>query len=295
MASGNTITDSLEDSKETIIAAARIVREQKGVMPTLVDRETLAKNTGLSWNEISLAQLTAQNVTETTILDNPQQLSDTLFTVTPTVTGIQTLITNRVGERLSKKSVTKFGSLAQNAMQRKKDIDGLTAIDSATTTLGADGAALVSGHIRAARSRITSNATEPNFTGLISGVFHGFVIKDIEDEILDPSSGALQLQIEGGMAAKTFANGYRGPIGGVLLHEDGNISINSGDDATWGVFAKDSLVLVEGFSPRTFTRFRPDIGGGATEMFMYDEYAYGERSAGNWLFRGRSDATAPTS
>ena len=62
MASGNTITDSLEDSRETIIAAARIVREQKGVMPTLVDRETLARNTGTTWNEISLAQLTAQNV-----------------------------------------------------------------------------------------------------------------------------------------------------------------------------------------------------------------------------------------
>ncbi len=200
-----------------------------------------------------------------------------------------------MGLRLSKKSIAKFGSLAQNAMQRKKDIDGLTAIDSATTTLGANGASLVSGHIRAARARITSNTTEPNFTGLISMVAHGFVIKDIEDEILDPSSGALQLQIEGGMAAKSFANGYRGPVGGVLLHEDGNISIDTAVDASGGIFAKDSLVLVEGFSPRTFTRFEPQIGGGATSMFMYDEYAYGERSAGNWLFRIRSDATAPTS
>jgi len=28
---------------------------------------------------------------------------------------------------------------------------------------------------------------------------------------------------------------------------------------------------------------------------MYDEYAYGERSAGNWLFEVISDATTPTS
>ena len=96
MASGNTVTDSLADSLPTAIAKARQVREQRGVMTQLVSKETLANNTGLTWNEISLAALTAQSVTESTELDNPQQLSDTLFSVTPTVVGIETLITDRV-------------------------------------------------------------------------------------------------------------------------------------------------------------------------------------------------------
>ena len=54
-------------------------------------------------------------------------------------------------------------------------------------------------------------------------------------------------------------------------------------------------MLVQGRSPRTATVRREDIGGGATVVYLYDEYAYGERSAGNWLFEVYSDATAPTS
>ncbi len=294
MASGNTVTDSLADSLPTAIAKARQVREQRGVMTQLVSKETLANNTGLTWNEISLAALTAQSVTESTELDNPQQLSDTLFSVTPTVVGIETLITDRVGRRLSSKSIAQFGGLAQNAIQRKKDQDGLTAVDGATTQLGSSGASLVTGHIRAARSRITSNTTEPNFGATINAVFHGFQIKDIEDEILVQSSGALQADSLGTTYAdKTFVNGFRGMVGGVNIHEDGNLTITS-NAAKGGVFSKDALVLVQGHSPRSETERRPAVGGGASAVFLYDEYAYGERSSGNWLYEVISDATTPT-
>ena len=77
MAVGNTITDSLADSIPTMIASARIVREFAGVMPNLVDRQRLDENTGTVWNEVSMAKLSAQAVTESTELDNPQQMSDT--------------------------------------------------------------------------------------------------------------------------------------------------------------------------------------------------------------------------
>ena len=85
MAVGNTITDSLADSIPTMIASARIVREFAGVMPNLVDRQRLDENTGTVWNEVSMAKLTAQAVTESTELDNPQQMSDTLLSITRTV------------------------------------------------------------------------------------------------------------------------------------------------------------------------------------------------------------------
>ena len=68
MAVGNTITDSLADSIPTMIASARIVREFAGVMPNLVDRQRLDENTGTVWNEVSMAKLSAQAVTENTEL-----------------------------------------------------------------------------------------------------------------------------------------------------------------------------------------------------------------------------------
>jgi len=54
-------------------------------MPQLVDKQTLGEGIGLSWQEITYAQLTAQAITETTELDNPQQIADSLLTITPTV------------------------------------------------------------------------------------------------------------------------------------------------------------------------------------------------------------------
>jgi hypothetical protein len=291
MAVGNTTTDALADSLPTVIASARQVREFEGVMPQLVDKVSLGEGEGLTWNEISLAQLTAQAVTELTKLDNPQQMSDTLFSITPTVVGIHTLVTDRVAARISKKSYAKLGSLAQNAIQRKKDEDGLVVLDGATTSLVGAGVALSPGHIAAAGYRITSNTTEAGNPPL-RGVLHGFQIKDIYDTV---TSGIGTYPVPEGESARVFKEGFRGKINSVEIFEDGNITIDASDDAKGGVFAKDAIVLVQGRALRTETRREPDIGGGATSMWIYDEYAYGERSAGNWLYEIYSDSTAPTS
>ena len=293
MAAGDTITQSLADSLDTVVASARQVREQEGVMPNLVDKVTLEEGTGTSWREISMAQLTAQAITETTRLDNPQQMSDTAFAITPTVVGIQTLITDRVAARVNKKSYAQLGSLAQNSIQRKKDEDGLAAIDGATTQLNTANSALASGFIAAAVYQISSNATEPG-NPPYRAVFHGFSLKDIWDALTAAVDTASRADISG-IPARVFTEGLRGKIAGCEIYEDGNLTIDSDGDAKGGVFAQEAIVLVQGRSPRTATIRREDIGGGATVMYLYDEYAYGERSAGNWLFEIIAAATAPTS
>ena len=291
MAAGDTITQSLTDSLDTVVASARQIREFEGVMPNLVDKITLAEGTGLSWREVSMAALTEPTVTETTVLDNPQQMSDSLMTITPTVTGIQTLITDRVASRLNPKAYAQLGSLAQNAIQRKKDEDGLTVLDGATPDLPGAGNTLTSGHIASAVYRISSNTTEPG-NPPYRCVLHGFQIKDIFDEIV---VGIGTYNVPEGLTARGFAEGFRCQIANSQIYEDGNISIITGDDAKGGGFAQEAIILVQGRAPRTATVRREDIGGGATVVYLYDEYAYGERSAGNWLYEIQSDATAPTS
>jgi hypothetical protein len=291
MPSGDTTTTALADSLPSVIAAARQVREFEGVMPQLVDTVTLAEGTGNVWNEISLAQLTSQQVTETTHLDNPQQMSDTLFSITPTVVGIHTLVTDRVAARISKLAYSKLGTLAQNANQRKKDDDGITVLDGATTSIPGAGSTLTFGNIAAATVRISSNTTERG-TPPYRCVLHGFQLKDVYDEI---TAGVGTYPVGEGLTARVFADDFRGMIGGAQVYEDGNITIDASADAKGGVFAKDAIVLVQGRRPRTETRREPHIGGGATSIFLYDEYAYGERSSGNWLYEIYSDATSPTS
>lgn len=294
MASGYTTTSALSDSLNSLVAAARIVREFDGVMTQLVDKVTLDEGSGLTWNEISLAKLTAQAVSETTELDNPQQVSDTNFPLTPTISGVHMVLTDRVQRRISKLAYSKLGQLGQNAIQRKKDVDGLVVLDGFTSLSGA-GTTLASGVISSARYRISSNATEPGKPPYRC-VLHGFQIKDLSDELV---SGVGTYNVADGPTATVFKTGFTLPISGVEIYEDGNITIDSSDDAKGGVFAKDAIVLVQGKAPWRETRREPHIGGGADSVFLYDEYIFGERLAGGttsaWGFEVLSDATSPTS
>ena len=291
MPTGNTTTGALADSLPTMIASARLIREYEGVMPQLVDRQTLAEGTGLDWNEISLAQLVASAVTESTVLDNPQQMADTLLTSTPTVAGIETLVNDRVARRISKIVYQKIGALAQNAIQRKKDEDGLTVLDSGNTTSSpGGGTTLTSGHIASAVANIQGNTTEPG-PAPYRAVLHSFQIKDLYDEAV---SGLGTYPVPEGFTARVFSEGFSGMISGAGVFRDDNITI-SGTNAKGGVFARDAIILVQGHSPRVETKRRPEVGGGATSLYHYDEYAYGFRSSTNWLAEIQSDAAAPSS
>ena len=295
---GNTTTSNLSDSLPTIIASARIVREYEGTMTSdsVVDKVTLDENTGTIWNEVRLDKLTAQGVSETTMLDNPQQMSDSLLSLTPTVAGIQTIVTDRVYRRLSSNVLAQIGVLGQNALQRKKDKDGLTQLDSFSTALCGAGATLTVGHISAGQSRIFGNTTEPAPPGNVSVVLHPFQLKDIQDQLTvgittTASNGAGSVD---GLTAEMIRNGYSGQLFNANVFTDGNISIDSSDDAKGGIFHQMAIILVEGHAPKAENRRRPDIGGGAEEIFLYDEYIFGERRD-EWGYDLYSDATAPTS
>lgn len=290
MPTGNTTTDALQDSLPTVISEARIIREFEGVMTQLVEKHTLGEGIGLSWNEISLSQLTAMTIDESTVLDNPQQMVDTLLTVTPTQVGIETLITDLVAKRISKNAYAKTGSLAQNAMERKKDEDGITVLDGFSVELSGTGTTLTSGHIGAGVSQIQGNATEPGHPPFRC-VLHPYQIHDIEDEIL---AGVGTYPLGEGLTARVFTEGFSGMVNQAQIYPDGNIPIDSSTDAKGGVFAQEAIVLIQGYSPRVETRRRPNIGGGATSLYHYDEYAYGER-CDHWGAEIYSNATAPTS
>ena len=116
-------------------------------------------------------------------------------------------------------------------------------------------------------------------------------LKDVQDDIV---AGIGTYTIPAGLTEETFRRGFRGSLFNSNVFTDGNITVDSLDDAKGGTFARMAMVLVEGFSPTAYTEFMPAKGGGADALWMYDEYALGERSAGNWLFELYSDATAPT-
>ena len=290
MTVGNTTTRSVQDSLPYMIMSARNIREYEGVMPFLAEKAKLPEGEGIDWNEISFDKLIATDVTETQEHDNPQQITDNLFSVTPTVTCVETCITDRVAARIAKNAFAKMGALAQNAIQRKKDKDGLTMLDSFSNSYCGAGSTLTDGHISAAMGLITGNTSEPG-NPPYRCVLHPYQIHDIEDEIV---AGIGTYVVNEGLTARVFSEGFRGMIAGAQLYPDGNITIDSSTDAKGGVFAQEALVLVQGRAPRLHTEWTPKIGGGATKVYHFDEYAYGER-LDTWGVEIYSDATAPTS
>jgi hypothetical protein len=294
MVAGWTTTDALADSLPALINEARTVQEQVGVMTQLAHRVRLGAGVGNTWKEVAYEKLTASAITETTEEDNPQQLVDTPFSLTPQVISVHTIITDRTARNISKNAFAQTGKLGQNAIERKKDQDGIVIMDGFTTHLAGAGTTLTSGHVAAGASRIESNTTEP-WSGPKAFVLHGFQMKDIFDELV---AGVGTYPIPVGPTATVFGGGFHLPIHNATGFVDGNIPIISGDDAKGGVFASGpngALVLVQARTPWIKMVRNEKLGGGATEMLHRDEYAWGERSSGNWGYELFSDATAPTS
>lgn len=294
MSSGETFVTNLTDSLNTMVASARAIREYKGVMVNLVDKQTLEPGTGTAWKEVSYDKLTASTAAETDYFENPQQYTDSALTATPSLVVIHTVITNRVAERISKIGFAKMGSLAQNAIQRKKDQDLILVFDGATVSQPGASTTLTSGVISAMAKQVTSNTTEP-WDGPVYSVLHGFQIHDITSEL---TTGAGTYPVPEGLTRDTFTNGFQGKIGGAEIYEDGNITVDSSTDAKGGVFAggkNGGIGLVQGRSPWQTNRDEPSLGGGGKSVWLWDEYATFERSAGNWVKEIYSDATAPTS
>lgn len=286
-----TVTTQLDNSLPTIIGTARIVREQEGDMPGLVERRTLGKGMGDTWHEVSYAKLTAQAVTETTVNDNIQQVSDADFSIKPTMVQIATMLTDKVGRNITKNGLREIGRLGQNAMQRKKNQDGLTTIDSTgSTQLGSAGAAMTFGLVAAGAANITGNTTEPGHQPL-RFVAHPFQMKDIYDQFTAPVG---TYDISEGASFRVFKEGFKGMINTAQAFENGDLTIDSSDDAKAGVFSKEGIVLVQEMAPRMETERMPRTGGGSTIITHTDSYAYGIRQ-NQWVHEIISDATAPTS
>lgn len=291
MPSGVTVTNTLADSLPTVIQSARVVREFAGVMPRLVDRKRLGNGEGLNWNEIALSQLTAQDITEVTKLENHQQLVDTLFTITPAQVGLSIKITDRSKRKISQNVAALIGSLGQRAMNTKKDKNLLAIGASATTDLGTAGNPMTLGLISAASSRITGNTTEGGVEMPKYFVGKSFHMKDLYDEIV---AGVGTYPIPAGLTEQTFRSGFKGSIMDVEAFTDDNLTVDASTDSIAMVFGRDGIVHVEAASPTAYTDRDNSFGGGADVMYMYDEYATGIRQQ-VWIYAVTADVTAPTS
>lgn len=295
MASGETHSQSLAAAKPAIVADCRLIREFEGTFMRTCDVKRQEEGTGDSWTEFQLAKKEAQDITETQTNQNFQQLSGTLLSSTPQMTQIIIKITDKTYRKVAKVVTSKFGSLAGNAMKRKKDEDYLALFSTfATTNSPGTGNPMSFGYVSSAVTNINSNTTEPGDSQIFS-VLHGRQIKDIQDEVL---AGVGTYTVPTGMTEEVFRKGFRGTIANSNVFEDGNISVDATPDARGATHSREGVILCMGMEITTKEDYDIYFGGGAQVLSMVDEYSFTERtSAGTqvWAYQHFSDATAPTS
>ena len=272
-----------------MIQSARVVREFLAVMTRLVDRKRLPNGQGRTWNEIALNNLTAQGVSETTDLrDNPQEIIDALFSITPTMAGLSIKLTRKAKRVISPNVAAETGVLGARAVARKVDVDLLAAGGSFTTDLGTAGNPLTYGLVSAASARVTGNLTEP-YDGPKYLVAKTAQIKDLQDEIV---SGLGTYPIPAGITEETYRRGFSGTIAMCEAYNDDNMSVDASDDAVAFVFGREGLVHVETEMPSSYTEFLPGFGGGTDLLYYYDEYGNGIRQQ-VWGYTITADAAQP--
>ena len=295
MAVGETLSTTLSGALPTVIQQARAIREYEGTFNITTTKHTVGAGEGGTFNEFQIAQIDAQDITETTVMNNPQQFAGTLLSQSPTMSQIMVKVTDRTYHRIAKVVSSKLGGLAGMAMKRKRDEDYLSLFAGFATTASPGSAQPLSfGHISAAVALAENNATEGATTQIYS-VLHGYGIKDIQDEIL---AGVGTYTIPTGMTEATFRKGFVGSVAGSNVMRDNNITINATPDARGATHAKEGVYQIQGMTYKVKERYDPAYGGGAQEVFITDEYSFLENtSSGTQVFcyAHLHDATAPAS
>ena len=296
MATGETLSSTLGDAAPEIVADVRLVKEFTGTWQRTCDVKTQDEGTGLAWTQFQIAQLEAQDIGEAQDNRNFQQLQGTLLSTEPVMSQIIIKITDRTYRKIAKVVSSKFGSLAGNAMARKKDEDYIALFSTfATTASPGTGNPLSHGHIAAAARNAASNATEPAMSSIYS-VLHGFQIYDLQLEVLAPI-GTYEIS---GMTEQVYRQGWRGSVAGSDVFEDGNISPTgvSSTNGRGATHAREGVIAVKSMSIKTERDRDIYFGGGADVISMVDEYSFVENtSRGTQVFcyAHVSDTTAPAS
>lgn len=240
---GNNTTANLTDIVRAMLASARFTMEHDPVMKSLVVLNRIPRGQGGSYKEPKWGTLPdAHDMTEGVDNVQVQQMSDSLMTLTPTEVGHSLVVTDRLIETATENVMRAKGKLMGDALQRKIDKDGLAMLDGFSTSLVGAGNPVTWEHISAAETRISGGtepapASSPRF-----GVFHPYQLHILAKDFAPAGT----YPIPTGMSQDIMARGRKAlkQIADVTIYADGNLSIDSSDDAKGGVFAKDALRLV---------------------------------------------------
>ena len=261
-------TGNLENASKIIIAAARYTEEHNAPAMALIEQFNLPKG-AKQVTVPKVGQMQVDDLTDGVDIIDDQEIGMTTVDLTAAEVGAKVILTDKLVREQQNNVFTIIGKQLGDAMARKKDTDVHSLYGSLNggTTLGAATKFMKASNVQGAITYAKAN----KFGSQIYILHHPNSVAYLSKEAATvASSGSAELS--SGWSAdllKDFWSGLR-PMNGVSIFEDGNLAVDSSDDATGVIADKTAMAVLKSVDTRT--ERQRDASLRATEVVITSDY-----------------------
>ena len=257
-------TGSLENAQRIIIASARYTEEHNAPAMNLIEQFTLPKGSK-QVTVPKVGQMTMSDLVDGLDIVDEEQIGMTTVDLTAAEVGAKIIITDKLARQSAENVFSLIGRQLGDGMARKKDEDVLALYSGFSTDIGAAGRSMSLANV----SATVAYAKGKKFGSQVYIVQHPFAVWDIANTAVTAST---TYPVPAGWTAELLGNFFSGlrPINGVPIFEDGNITIDSSDDAVGVCADKSALGVVKSVDTRT--ERQRDASLRATEVVITADY-----------------------
>ena len=257
-------TGNLENAQRIIISSARYTEEHNAPAMNLIEQFTLPKGS----KQVTVPKVASMDMSDLVdgqdIIDE-EDIGMTTVDLTAAEVGAKIIITDKLARQSAENVFSIIGRQLGDGMARRKDKDVLALYSGFSTDIGAAGRSMSLANVSATVAYAKGN----KFGSQVYIVQHPFAVWDIANTAVTASA---TYPVPHGWSEDLLGNFFSGlrPINGVAIFEDGNISIDSSDDAIGVCADKTALAVLKSVDTRT--ERQRDASLRATEVVITADY-----------------------
>jgi len=257
-------TGNLESAQKIIIASSRYTEEHNAPALALIESFSLPKG-AKQVTVPKVGQMSMSDLTDGQDIIDEEDIGMTTVDLTASEVGAKIILTDKLIRQSAENVMSIVGRQLGDGMARKKDNDVTALYSGFSTDLGSAGYTMKLANLSAA----VAYAHGKNFGSQVYINHHPFTVWDVANTAVTASS---TYPVPKGWSEDLLGNFFSGlrPINGVPIFEDGNISIDSSDDAIGVIADKSALAVLK--SVETRTERQRDASLRATELVMTSDY-----------------------
>ena len=257
-------TGRLENAQRIIIATARYTEEHNAPAMALIEQFNLPSGSK-QVTVPKVGSMTMSDLTDGLDIVDEESIGMTTVDLTASEVGAKIIITDKLARQSAENVFSIIGRQLGDGMARKKDVDVLALYSGFSTDIGAAGRSMSLANV----SATVAYAKGKKFGSNVYIVQHPFAVWDIANTAVTAST---TYPVPAGWSADLLGNFFSGlrPMNGVPIFEDGNITIDSNDDAVGVCADKSALAVLKSVDTRT--ERQRDASLRATEVVITADY-----------------------